>query len=135
MNILNLFKKRVKVIEKPKHLERTVRDLLRENLKTVAVDVFYPEDPLVRMNPEERKIYLKYFYELSLDRKLIDRVKFLINKQANMTLKSSDGGTFDAAGATNINGMAVVKDDIERLGVLFLKENVQKQAPFNKMGI
>lgn len=135
MNILNWFRKKEEVKEVKPKIVRTVRDLLRENLKTVAVDVFYIEDPITSLNPEDRKMYLQYFYELSLDKKLIERVKYLINRQANKTLKSSDGGTFDIAGAMNINGLALVKDDIERLGSAYLKENAQKQSPFNKMGI
>ncbi len=102
--------------------ERTMRDLLRENLSTIPVDVFHHDDPLLQMGPEERKVYLAYFRSVVVDGKLIDRLKYLINKQANRTLYSSKDGVLDSAGVMKMDGIASIKDDIERLSAMFLKE-------------
>ena len=51
--------------ESPKEDGRQVRELLRENLKTLPVDVFYTDDPMLVLSDSERKQYLKFFYDLS----------------------------------------------------------------------
>ena len=128
---MSIFKKIKKLFQKkevhiaPNH-ERTMRDLLRENLSTVAVDVFYHDDPIVLMNAEERQAYLLYFRNLVLDKKLISRLKFFINKQANITLMSSKDGVLDTAGVMKMDGTSIIIDDIERLSAMFLKEESEK---------
>ena len=111
-------------IEQTTH-EREFRDLLRENLQTVSVDVFHYDDPVVSMTGPTRKEYLAYFYKLATEEKLLSRIKFLINKQANLTLKNSKDGILDTAGVMKMDGLAVVKDDIERLSAMFLKEEAE----------
>jgi len=120
----NLFKKKLKeeTISSP---ERDARELLRENLNTVSVDMFYADDPIILLNPSERKQYLSYFHLLLKDKKLMERIKFLINTQARMTLKGSKDGVFDMAGTMTMNGMTVIKNDIERLSVMFEKEEAE----------
>ena len=127
-------KKEKEVISLP---ERTVRDLLRENLKTVPVDVFYIDDPIMKLGPEERKGYLKYFDDIIKDGRVAERIKYYINKQANLTLQSSGKNTpvFDVSGSMNINGMASIKDDHVKLSGMFNKENGQPDTPYKKMGI
>lgn len=115
--------------------ERNARELLRENLKTIPVDVFYLDDPANNLTSEERKMYLKHFYELQIDKKLTERLKFLINKQANKTLGSSQGKEFDLAGAMTINGLALAKDEIERLSNMYIKEFGAKKTEFNVMSL
>lgn len=121
--IINFFKKK----QEPIAHERRIRDLLRENLATVAVDVFYYNDPLLDMNPEERREYLLYFYKIVSDKKLIERIRYFINKQANITLKNSKDGTLDTAGCMKMDGMGTLKDDFERLSQMFLVEEEQKK--------
>ena len=120
--------------------ERYARELLRENLNTIALDVFYLDDPVMKMVGEERKEYLKYFYELSKSPILIDRIKYMINKQAVITLSMpSKGGVtdsvFDMAGSLNINGMSSVKDTIDTLATMYKKEYLAPEQPINKQGI
>lgn len=114
----------------PKTHEREMRELLRENLKTVAVDVFYHDDPLISLPPEERRAYLLYFNNLIKDEKLIHRLKFFINKQANITLKESVDGELDTAGVMKMDGTSIIVDDIKRLSAMYLKENIES-APLD----
>lgn len=112
----------------PKLHEREMRELLRENLKTVAVDVFYYDDPLLTLNPEERKTYLTYFNVLVNDKKLIDRLKFFVNKQANITLKESIHNELDVAGVMKMDGINTVIDDMKRLSAMYLQEEAMKES-------
>lgn len=127
MNIIQ----KIKYIFSPKEItkqsthEREFRELLRENLQTISVDVFHYDDPVIDMTGPTRKEYLAYFYKLGVDKKLIDRIKYLINKQANLTLKNSKDGILDTAGVMKMDGLAIVKDDIERLSGMFLKEEAE----------
>lgn len=133
MNYLKqIFKKEIEDTINP---ERSARELLRENLKTVSVDVFYLDDPANNLTQEERRMYLKHFYELQIDKKLAERLKFLINKQANKTLGSSQGKEFDLAGAMTINGLALAKDEIERLANMYIKEFGAKKSEFDTMAL
>lgn len=139
---MNLLKRLFKINDENSPIEptesppkRMIRELLRENLMTIPVDVFTLDDPLVSMSPEERKLYLRYFHDLLTDKKLIDRIKYLINKQANMTLASAQSEVLDAAGAMNINGMGVIKNEIEKLSAMYVKENTKQEVKFNPLGI
>ena len=49
------FKKKKEKTEEVE-FERTVRDLLRENLNTVPVDVFSLDDPLLKLNPDRKSV-------------------------------------------------------------------------------
>lgn len=127
MNLIKKIKKYFsprEIIQQTTH-EREFRELLRENLQTISVDVFHFDDPVIHMTGPTRKEYLAYFYKLEVDKKLIDRIKFLINKQANLTLKNSKDGILDTAGVMKMDGLSLVKDDIERLSGMFLKEEAE----------
>lgn len=102
--------------------EREVRELVRENLQTIAVDVFQLGDPIIMMSPKERQQYLGYFHILVKEKKIIQRLQFLINTQANITLKNSRHGTLDMTGCMTMNGISTVKDEIERLSAMYEKE-------------
>ena len=127
MNII----KKIKQYFSPKEIimqtthEREFRELLRENLQTISVDVFHYDDPVVNMTGPTRKEYLSYFYKLTVDKKLLERIMYLINKQANLTLKNSKDGILDTAGVMKMDGLSLVKDDIERLSGMFLKEEAE----------
>ena len=126
------FKKKKEKTEEVE-FERTVRDLLRENLNTVPVDVFSLDDPLLKMNPAERREYLLYFNRLVNDKKLIERIKYFINKQAQLSLKYSKNEKLDMAGALTMNGMGLVKDDVERLSEMFTKEEEELKRQQNPL--
>lgn len=111
--------------ENPPH-EREFRELLRENLNGFAVDVFNLDDPLIVMNPSERQEYLLYFDRIVKDKKLISRLEFFINKQANLTLKNSKDGILDTAGVMRMDGLSTFKDDVERLSKMFLMEENER---------
>lgn len=116
-------------------IEREWKQLLRENLDTVAIDLFHSDDPLLALNPEERKIYLKKFKDLVDDPDLMSRIKYLVNLQARLTLKSvKDGAEPSIAGAMNINGICLVKEDFERLSQMFDKETVPGEK-FNRFDV
>lgn len=129
--IFNWFKKK----EQPPQKTENIKDLLRENLNTVKVDVFYGDDPLIGLPPGERVSYLKHFHELSKDERLMERIKYLINKQALLTIQNvreKDGSWETAAGAMNVNGIALVKDDINRLSTIHIKELVTPDDDYDK---
>lgn len=109
--------------------ERSARELLRENLGSFSVDMFDQDDPIISMSPADRKSYLKYFHSIMTDKKIIQRLQYLINKQANLTLKHSKEGVFDVVGSSTLNGIAVAKNDIERLSAMFEKESAEPPAP------
>lgn len=121
---------KIKEIFKPKkeeertqlNYEREMRELLRENLNTVSVDMFELDDPIVLLTPSQRREYLLYFHKLFNEKKLITRIKYLINKQAVRTLANSTNDKLDVAGTMKIDGMALIKDDVERLSNMFSKE-------------
>lgn len=122
--ILNFFKK-----EDKKEVTRSQRELLRELLLSVNVDVFYHDDPLIGMSPEERKEYLQHFFVLARDEKLMKRLEFYINKQANVLLKNGTeaDGKLDSSAIMTMNGITIVKNDIERLSGMFLKEEEERK--------
>lgn len=114
--------------------QREVKELLRENLSLIPIDVFYIDDPLLAV-PEDKKVeYYKKFYDLCADKDIMERIKFLINKQARLTLEKSRDGVTDTMGSACINGIASVKDDFERMGSSYLKETVPT-TDFNKFKI
>ncbi len=115
--------------------EQDIRDLLRENLSTIKVDAYYPHDPMLKMSDSERQLYLKKFFELSQDADVIARLVYMINNQIFHTMTHSTAGVFDISGAMTINGIKLVKDEIEKLAGMYAKENGQQPNPFNKMGI
>lgn len=115
--------------EQKENYEREMRELLRENLSTIAVDMFDSDDPIVAMSPADRKLYLHYFHQILIDKKLIDRLKYLINKQANLTLKNSKDGVFDVVGSSTLNGLTVAKNEIEKLSSMSLKESAELEVP------
>lgn len=125
-----------KLFKKKNNTERDVRELLRENLNLIEVDMFYNDDPMFLMTKEERILYLKIFFDLYKDNKLINRLKFHINKQAQKTLGNAKDGIQDLAGAMNINGLAFVLNDIERLSNLYIKETTTPmETPIDKFAI
>lgn len=124
----NLFKKQKNTSE------QNARELLRENLNLLSLDMFL-DDPMIKLNEQERKMYLKYFFDLNKDLKLIERIKYYMNKQATKTLANSKDGTQDVAGATNINGMAYIYDEINRLSNMYIKETTQAEEKFDKFEI
>jgi hypothetical protein len=126
------FKKVAK--EQPKE-SRPWKQLLRANLDTIAVDVFSYDDPIISLSQEERSLYLKKFHDLAKDKDVMGRLKYLVNLQARLTLTGTkDNSEADVAGAYNLNGMCVVKEDIERLATMFDKENLPPEE-FNKFEV
>lgn len=114
--------------------QREIKELLRENLSLIPIDIFYIDDPIMGLNEEQKYKYYKKFFDIVSDKEVMERIKFLINKQARLTLASSRDGTADAMGASCINGIASVKDDFERLANSYIKESAPKED-FNKYKI
>lgn len=116
--------------------EEEIRELLRANLNLINFDMYYNDDPLIGLKKEDRLIYLKTFFDLYKDKKLVDRIKYHINKQAIKTLENSQSGIQDMAGAININGLAFVLNDIEKLSNMYIKEKTApKEKPLDKFSI
>lgn len=129
---MNLIKKIIQFFRKEKEIkeptyEREMRELLRENLNTIAVDIFHYNDPIMMLNPAERREYLVYFFKLVREAKVIDRLKYLINKQANLTLMNSKSGILDSAGVMKLDGLGTFKDDLERLAKMFEQEEAERE--------
>jgi len=117
--------------------ERVYKELLRENLGTVVIDMFYGDDPLLVLGETDRKLYLKKFYDLYQDKDVMSRIAYLVNKQANLTLKSlkeSNSDESNMAGAMNINGLCLIRDEIQRLAQMYLKENIPDKN-FDKFSV
>lgn len=134
-----MFKKTIRKLlgipDDPKiSVERMEKDLLRENLNLVRVDIFYIDDPILSVAAENKVAYLKKFHDICKDTEIMERIKFLINKQALLTLQHSRDGTTDIMGSACINGIASVKDDFERMGSSYLKETAPT-TNFNKYKI
>ena len=144
LKILEWFKHKEPVIEKVLEdpepevhtRERDIKDLLRENLSLVSLDIFYIDDPLLAVPPERRLEYLKKFWDLCADKDIMEWFKYLINKQARLTLqqKMNNPKDNDDLGAMNVNGIATVKDQFEKLANTYVKENVPP-TEFNKNSI
>lgn len=113
---------------------RDMKELLRENLDLIPVDIFYIDDPRVGIPPDKVLDYDKKFYDICRDKDVMDRIKFLINKQALITINGAKEGKLDALGGININGMATIKDDFTRLGNSYLK-SIPNAEPFNSFKI
>lgn len=129
-NFLSFFEKKVE----QKNKERDERELLRENLALVPIDIYYVDDPLLGIPPDKREVYLKKFHDLCEDKEIMEWFKYLINKQARTTLQMSMNGESDQAGAFNINGIATVRDMFLKLAQTYNKEHTPKQD-FNKYSI
>lgn len=114
--------------------ERVIKELLRENLSLIPLDLFYGDDPVIELNDTKRKKYLKKFYDIVNDKEIMERFIYIINKQVRITMQKSKDGTTDTYGAININGIATVKDDFERLANMYSKEDVPEKE-FNKFNV
>lgn len=115
--------------------EREMRELLRENLILFPTDIFYIDDPKVGVPPDKLVDYYRKFYDICRDKDVMERIKYLINRQARMTMESANkSGTLDALGGVNINGMATVRDDFIRMANSYLKE-VPNVEHFNKHNV
>ena len=122
--------------KKKPNLEKNVRDLLRENLNLIEIDMFYIDDPILGLSDEKRRLYLKTFFDLYKDKKLFERIRYHINKQAQKTLAYAKDGIQDIAGASNINGLAYIMDDIEKLANMYIKEtSIKEEKPLDKFSI
>lgn len=117
--------------------ERAWKELLRENLGLVVVDMFYGDDPLLVLGDTDRKLYLKKFYDLYQDKDVMGRITYLVNKQANLTLKSmkESDETSNMAGSMNINGLSLIRDEIKRLAHMYVKENNVPSEEFDRFKI
>ena len=114
---------------------RMMKELIRENLDLLPIDIYYIDDPRLAIHPDKLVEYDKKFYDICQDSDVMDRIKYLINKQARMTIQHSyQHGEMDALGGININGMATVRDDFIRLGNSYLKltPNVEPIDPLSK---
>lgn len=101
--------------------ERAVKELLRENLGLVSVDIFYINDPVLRVTEDKKKEYYKKFYDLCRDDDVMERIKYLINQQVRLNIDNARQGDADIMGGININGMATIKDDFTRMSNSYLK--------------
>lgn len=110
--------------KKKKNPERDVKELLRENLSTINVDMFYSDDPIFSMTEEDKRLYLQHFQILAGDKMLQDRIKWMINKQARLLINDvkNQDKIAEIAGSMTINGIGLVKDEIEKLAAQYLKE-------------
>ena len=105
--------------------ERLARELLRENLNTVTVDMFDVGDPMLKMTPDERSLYLKHFSVLAEDKYLGDLFRMLINQQVARTMSQGarlSDPKFDFAGAMKIDGIALVQNAIDQRAAMHKKE-------------
>jgi len=108
-----------------------LRELTRENLGLLPLDIYYLDDPLLGIPPDRREAYLKKFYDLYEDEEVMEWFKYLINKQVRMTMQQSKDGYSDQSGAVNINGIATVRDTFKNLAQKYAKENVPEED-FNR---
>ena len=119
--------------------KREIRELLRENLRCIAVDVFHYDDPIMKFNPAERLEYLAYFHVLVTEGKIIERLEYLINKQANVLLKNgtAENGELDMTAMMTMNGLTSFKNDLEKLSGMYLQEKNEQEATieYNKSGL
>jgi hypothetical protein len=114
--------------------ERSIKELTRENLALIPLDIYYVDDPLLGIPPDKRLRYLKKFADVVADKDIMERFKFLINKQVRLTMQASKDDRDTTYGSININGMSTIKDDFERLANSYVKESVPEQN-FNKFNI
>ncbi len=117
--------------------ERLARELLRENLGSVTVDMFGVSDPLVLMEGDERKLYLKHCADLAKDEVLMGLIRMLINQQVVRTMHAGSkqmDPKFDFAGAMKIDGIAIVKDALDVRASMHFKE-APKIEEFNPYGV
>ena len=113
---------------------RQAKELLRENLSLIPIDLVYLDDPIFSIEDDKRTLYYKKFFDIISDKEVMDRITYLINKQAKLTLQSARDGTSDALGYGCINGISAVKDDFVRLGNSYLKETAPT-PDFNKFKV
>lgn len=117
--------------EEQKDTEREYRELLRENLALVPIDIYYVNDPLLGVPPDKRTAYLKKFNDIVNDDEIMEWFRYLINRQVRITMQTSMNGESDKAGSYNINGIATVRDEFQKLANLYEVENV-KVEKFNQ---
>lgn len=128
------FFKKEEIIEEQKTRERMIKDLTRENLALIPLDIYYVDDPLLGIPPDRKLDYLKKFSDLLADKDIMERFKYLINKQVRLTMQLSKDGHDTTLGSININGISTVKDDFQRLATSYMKESVPDQD-FNRFNI
>ena len=110
-------------------------DLMRDNLKSLNLrfeDAHTP-DYLEGLSEEDRKIKIVQVNELYKNEMFEEIINNLINKQANYVLREAVNDAQIYAGRFNINGMILVKKEVERCHVLF--EEMNKVEQFDPLEI
>lgn len=134
------YKKEISVVKKEnEELKKQIRepnyaDLMRENLGSLIVD-FANKNPdyLEGVNPERRKQMIFMANELYKNEMFEIIINHLINKQGNYILKEATSDAQIFAGRFNINGLMLIKKEVERCHGLF--EDITKTEDFDKFEI
>ena len=110
-------------------------DLMRDNLKSLNLRFEDPHVPdyLDGLSEDERRatiVKVNELYKNEMFEKIID---YLINKQANFVLREAVNDAQIYAGRFNINGMTLVKKEVERCHILF--EEINNKEEFDPLGI
>ena len=61
---------------------RQAKELLRENLSLIPIDLVYLDDPIFSIEDDKRTLYYKKFFDIISDKEVMDRITYLINKQS-----------------------------------------------------
>lgn len=104
-------------------------DLMRDNLKSLNLvfDKAELPDYLEGLTPDERKAKIIEVNEIFKNQMFHKLVEYLINKQANFVLREATTDAHIYAGRFNINGMVLVKKEVERCHLLFEDMNTVEE--------
>jgi hypothetical protein len=110
-------------------------DLMRDNLKSLNLRFENAQIPdyLDGLSEDERRVKIVQVNELYKNEMFTEIIDYLINKQANFVLREAVNDAQIYAGRFNINGMILVKKEVERCHVLF--EEINSKEDFNPLGI
>ncbi len=137
--IKKINKKLKELKEENKDLVSKIRDpnyadLMRDNLKLIKLS-FNGKNAsyLEGLSEDERKLRITQINEIYKNESFEIMIENLINVQANFTINEAVNDAQIYAGRFNINGMALIKNEVERCHGLF--EDMNKIEDFDPLEI
>lgn len=117
--------------QKESNPEPNMADLMRANLKSITVEASEsnPPDYLGGIDEADKIQRIARVNDLWSNEMFHEIFRYLVNKQANYTLKEAVNDAQIFTGRMNINGMSLFKDEVERCHALF--EDMTKPEDFN----
>lgn len=126
-NLVRLLKTNQEEYVKERINKPTNADLMRENLGSLVLDFTKNPDYLEGIDEAERKDRIVQANELYKNKMFGIIYEHLVNKQGNFTLKQAINDAQIFTGRMSINGMTLLKNEVDRCHMLFEEMVIPEQ--------